>query len=269
MLVGFDVNLGEGAPERVEDPLVVCLAERLEHDLDAHLVDAREEPGALVEDVLDRGALLVDEPRQLGDPARPVAHRRDEAHEPPVGGEAALDDAAEHRRVDVAAAERHEHLLALEVGPVEGPAREERREACGAAALDDELLELDQPEHRERDVALVDLHHLVHVLARDGEGVRPDGRHREPVGQRGRHVDRHRRARLERGREGGAPLGLDADDADLRVERLDGERDTRDQPRAAHGHDDRVDVGRALQHLDAQRARARDDLLPRGEVGPQ
>ena len=73
VLVGFDVNLGEGAPERVEDPLVVRLAERLEHDLDAHLVDAREEPGALVEDVLDRGALLVDQTGELGDAARPVA----------------------------------------------------------------------------------------------------------------------------------------------------------------------------------------------------
>ena len=37
------------------------------------LVDAREEPRALVEDVLDRGALLVDQTGELGDAARPVA----------------------------------------------------------------------------------------------------------------------------------------------------------------------------------------------------
>jgi hypothetical protein len=60
---------------------------------------------------------------------------------------------------------RHEdgHLLALEVGPVEWSARQDGREPRGAAALDDELLELDQPQHRQRDVALV---HLVRVRVR-------------------------------------------------------------------------------------------------------
>jgi hypothetical protein len=50
-------------------------------------------------------------------------------------------------------------------------------------------------------------------------------------------------ARLERGGEGGAPLRLDADDTDRGVERLDGERHPRDQAGAAHGHDDRVEIG--------------------------
>ena len=40
-----------------------------------------------------------------------------------------------------------------------------------------------------------------------------------------------------------APLGLDADDADRRVEGLDGKSDPRNQPGAADGHHDRVEVG--------------------------
>ena len=54
--VGSGLGLGLGFRVRVSD-----------------LVDAREEPRALVEDVLDRGALLVDQTGELGDAARPVA----------------------------------------------------------------------------------------------------------------------------------------------------------------------------------------------------
>ena len=39
-----------------------------------------------------------------------------------------------------------------------------------------------------------------------------------------------------------APLRFDADDADGRVERLDCKGHPRDQPGAAHGYDDRVEV---------------------------
>ena len=72
IVVGLNVDLGDGVAQRGEYPLVVRLAEGLEDHLDAHLVDAREEPGPLVEDVLDRGTLLVDASRELGDAARPV-----------------------------------------------------------------------------------------------------------------------------------------------------------------------------------------------------
>ena len=71
-VIGLNVDLGDSVAQGGEYPLVVRLAERLEDHLDAYLVDAREEPGPLVENVLDRGALLVDAPCELGDAARPV-----------------------------------------------------------------------------------------------------------------------------------------------------------------------------------------------------
>ena len=47
--------------------------------------------------------------RELGDAAGAIAHRRHKPTEPAVGGQTSLQTPAEHRRVDVAAAQRYHH----------------------------------------------------------------------------------------------------------------------------------------------------------------
>jgi len=112
-----------------------------------------------VEDVLHRRAHVGDQRGQLGHAAGPVTHFGGDADEPAVGGEPTLDHAAERGHVDVAAAQRDDHLRAgryeragrrverrasrlfpLELGRVERPAGEERGERGGATALDRLLL---------------------------------------------------------------------------------------------------------------------------------
>mmetsp|Transcript_4027 Transcript_4027/g.11993 ORF Transcript_4027/g.11993 Transcript_4027/m.11993 type:complete len:362 (+) Transcript_4027:344-1429(+) len=249
-----------GRRERVQQVLVVLGPQCLEDRLDRHLVDGRVEPRALVEDVLNGGALLGEDVRQLSDAARPVAHRNREPDEAAIGGEATLDDAPEHVDVDVAAAQRHHDVLALHVLAVEGTARKQRGEAGGAAALDDHLLRLDQPQHGEGDVLLVYDDHLVHPPPRDGERVRAHLRHRQPVREGWKHRHRHRPPRLQRRRVRRAAARLDPYDLHVRVERLRRERDAGDQAAAAYRHDDGVDVGQLLEQLDADGPGARDDL---------
>ena len=54
-------------------------------------------------------------------------------------------------------------------------------------------------------------------------------------------------------------VGLDADHLDVRADRLDVARDARDEPAAAHGHEDRVDLAAlAAQNLEGDGALARD-----------
>jgi hypothetical protein len=62
------------------------------------------------------------------------------------------------------------------------PARK-RGERRRAGALDDALLELDQPQDRERDARLIDGDHLIDDLAQHRERLRADDRHRKPVGK--------------------------------------------------------------------------------------
>ena len=59
----------------------------------------------------------------------------------------------------------------------------------------------------------------------------------------------------------GGILGLDADDADLRVQRLHIGRDAADEAAAADRHEDRVGArGELLQDLEGDRALAGDDV---------
>ena len=63
-----------------------------------------------MEDVLHRRAHVGDQRGELGDAAGPVTHVGDDADEPAVGGKPTLDHAAERGHVDVAAAQRDDHL---------------------------------------------------------------------------------------------------------------------------------------------------------------
>ena len=118
--------------------------------------------------------------------------------EPAVGDEADLDDATEHREVDVAAAQHEHDALALEVVELAGEERGERR---GAGAFDDALLQLDQAQDRERDRRLVDGDDAVDdALERSRTARRPAAR---PRGRRrasatARTVDRRVRRRAPR-----------------------------------------------------------------------
>ena len=134
-----------------------------------------------------------------------------EAREPPVGDEPDLDDAAQHRRVDVAAGE-HQHD-AFPVQRVE-PAGDERGERRRARAFDDALLELGQAQDRERDRRLVDGDDAVDDALRDLERRGADLRDREAVGQRRAEGHRRRRAKAsaavrQAAASGSTPIDLD------------------------------------------------------------
>ena len=64
----------------------------------------------------------------------------------------------------------------------------------------------------------------------------------------------------QRGRVGRHGLGLDADHADRRVEVLDRHRDAGGEAAAAHGDDDRADLGALLDDLEADRPLAGHDV---------
>ena len=93
----------------------------------------------LVVDVLNGGADVRQQPGEVGNAPRAVAHGGDKPYEAGVGRETAVDDAAEGGGVDVAAAYGDDDGLALVLGAVEGAAGEDGRKADGAAALSDQL----------------------------------------------------------------------------------------------------------------------------------
>src|SRR5690606_18722376 len=61
--------------------------------------------------------------------------------------------------------------------------------------------------------------------------------------------------------EGGIAGGLDAEDLDVRLERLGGDGAARDQAAAADRDDQGVEIGRVLDELQAADALARDDAF--------
>ena len=99
---------------------------RLAHDAHLDAEDVALEPGALVEDVLDGHAQVGQQARQFGDAARPVAHRHAELDQTPVDGQTAFQAPAQHRRVDVAAAQRDHHPFPCERETVPTPSSERR-----------------------------------------------------------------------------------------------------------------------------------------------
>ena len=68
------------------------------------------QPRPLVVDVLDGNASVRHQAGQLRDAPRAIADRCREAHESHVRRQAAIDDASEHRRVDVASAQWQDDL---------------------------------------------------------------------------------------------------------------------------------------------------------------
>lgn len=79
---------------------------RLAGDRHRDAEDVGRDPGALVLDVLDGDAQPGELCAQLRDAAGPVAQRHRELDEPAVHGQPALQAAAQHRGVDVAATQQ-------------------------------------------------------------------------------------------------------------------------------------------------------------------
>ena len=101
--------------------------------------------------------------------------------------------------------------------------------ASGAApgALDDALLQLDQPQHRKRDRRLVHGDHAIDDALDDFERRGAELRDREAVRQRRRECHERGLAARQRSGEAGRRLGLDADDFDAGLLRLDDDADAR------------------------------------------
>ena len=177
--------------------------------------------------------------------ARPVADSGAEANEALVGGQAAIDDAAQHSGVDVAATQRHHHVLAPELAE-QGPARQDGGEARGAAALDHELLHLDEAEHGDGNVQLAHAAGAVDAAAGHLERNVAHHGHVQAVCERGALEAVDGVAGGERGGVTRAVLRLDAHDLHARAQSLDGQADASDEASAAHGHDNHVSVGHLL-----------------------
>ena len=107
-----------------------------------------------------------------------------------------------------------------------------------------------------------DQHHLVDASARDPERLRPDLFHRHPVGEDSDLLQDHPLPRRQRRVQGRGVLGLDADDAGLRPQRLDVGGNAGDEAAASDFDEHRVERLALLTHdLPPHRALPGDDVL--------
>ena len=135
---------------------------------------------------------------------------------------------------------------------------EHRRETGRAGALDDGLFDADEHGDRTLEVALGDEHHVIGKFPEDARRELARLLDGNALGERiaaQRHL-----AALDRAFHRRVELGLDSDQLDVRLDRARGDRDAGHQPAAADRDDDRVEVRRVLEHLEAERARAGDHL---------
>src|SRR5881409_789463 len=88
----------------------------------------------------------------------------DDAAKPSIGSEAALDDPADERDVDISTRKAEHDLFA---GKAER--RLDRRQRNGAGAFDDGFLQLQQSQNGSRDLCFIDEHDLIDDFPRDLE----------------------------------------------------------------------------------------------------
>ena len=200
--------------------------------------------------LIDVGARFGNDGRDAGQYAGRVACVDLDARQPPGAHHAALQDGSQQQRVDVAPAQHQPHLLA-------GKARgvlQQGRQARSAGAFDQGLFDLQQHHDGLLDVAFVDQHQVVHVLADQLAGDAPGLPHGNAFGD-GAGTLRVGRAfdGVDHGREA---AGLHADDLHAGLERAHRGGDAADQPATAHRDDQGVQRGLGAQHLDAYGALA-------------
>ncbi len=130
---------------------------------------------------------------------------------------------------------------------------------CG---LDHGAIVFEDVLNRGADFVRADRDHLIDDLAREPEGFLADPAHRDAVGEDADAIERYARALLKRTVHCIGIVRLDADDPDLREEIFHVRTDAGDQPSAAHGDEDCVDlIARALtQDLHSDRALSGDDV---------
>ena len=121
---------------------------------------------AIVHHLLDARAAGGDLRCQIGQSARPIADHGGEAAKPAIGHQTAFDDATEHVRIDVPAAEQENNALAGEFGQLS-------RQTCGEGSrggtFHDAFLELDNPQNRNRDLFFAHGQAAVDEILRDVE----------------------------------------------------------------------------------------------------
>src|SRR5262249_30219841 len=124
--------------------------------------DIRSAESAIVFDILDARAARRDDAREFGKTARPVTDHRGETRDAAIAHKALFDDAAEDRRVDVAAAGDEHDFLAAQFRQQPGHQRSEWRHG---RTFHDGLFHFHHAEDRERDPILADFHHAIDATA--------------------------------------------------------------------------------------------------------
>ena len=128
--------------------------------------------------------------------------------------------------------------------------------AAAARALHDQLLDLRHKHDRAFDLAFPGQHDLRARGGDDGSGRLSGTLDRDPLGQGvGAGLDRGSAQRRQHRRAAGR---LDSDDLDPGIELPRRDDAPGDEPPAADRNDERVEVGRGLQHLQRDRALTRD-----------
>jgi hypothetical protein len=178
-----------------------------------------------------------------------------DAREPPRANHASFDDPGEHEGIDVPAAEHEADFPAPEAARL----REQRRERRGAGALDHRLLDLEEHHDRLLDLAFLDEEHLGHEPRDDLARERPGLLHGDALGDGGRlELGLGALERVIHGREA---LRLDADELDRGLQALRRGGDPGNESASADRDDQHVQLGPSGEHLEADRALPRDDLL--------
>jgi hypothetical protein len=227
---------------------------RLALDLDHGVLGGQAGEDSAVVDLDDVDAGFRHLGGDRGERARLVVGGDVQPRDTPLANEVADEDVGEQVRVDIAAAQNGRDLPALESRRV----GEHRREPRRAGALDHRLFDSGQHRHRTLELALGDEHHVAGEILENARGQLAGLLDRDAFGQG--VAAQGQMAALDRAFHRRVELGLDADHGDVGLDRPGGDRHARHQPAAADRHDDRVEVGRILEHLEPDRAGAGDDL---------
>ena len=187
--------------------------------------------------------MLVEDLGHMEQLARPVLQADAQAGKATLAGQFAQQHVGEQARVDVAAADDKADVLATErrgIGHEGGKTR--RARAFGHRLFDGEQQgdgALKFGFRHQNDVIDQRLDHLIGVLA----GVL----HGNALGEGVAVADRLKALHL--GRHGRVKLGLYADDLDIRLDRAGRRCDARNEPAAADGDDEAVQLRRGFQHF--------------------
>ena len=221
-----------------------------ERQLDAGLADGQVGRLALVLDLDDVHALLGQQRQELRQLARPVGDAGPDDEVAVGDGEAVAHHRDEEGGVDVPAGEhRHRRPAASDL------AREKRRDADGARALDDELRPLEEEHDGLADLLVGHRDDVVEHAVEDACRQLAGLLHGDAVGDR------------EAGAARQKSLGPHTDDAHGRSRGAQRERDARGEPAAADRNEDRLEVRHLVDELDRPLARDHERLLERVDEG--